>query len=66
LVVIEHKLDAIKTADWVIELGPEGGDGGGRVIGQGPPEEIAATAASHTGRFLKPILGSPRRKAASG
>jgi len=66
LVVIEHNLDVIKTADWVIDLGPEGGDGGGRVIGQGPPEEIAATAASHTGRFLKPILGSPRRKAASG
>jgi len=66
LVVIEHNLDVIKTADWVIDLGPEGGDGGGRVIGEGPPEEIAATAASHTGRFLKPILGSPRRKAASG
>jgi excinuclease ABC subunit A len=65
LVVIEHNLDVIKTADWVIDLGPEGGDGGGRVIAQGPPEDIAAAAQSFTGRFLKPILGPSRRKAAS-
>ncbi|HZZ93564.1 MAG TPA: excinuclease ABC subunit UvrA [Usitatibacter sp.] len=65
LVVIEHNLDVIKTADWVIDLGPEGGDGGGRVIAQGPPEEIAATGESFTGRFLKPILSPSRRKAAS-
>jgi excinuclease ABC subunit A len=67
VVVIEHNLDVIKTADWVIDLGPEGGDGGGRVIAQGTPEEVAATPASFTGRFLKPILEpTPRRKAASG
>jgi excinuclease ABC subunit A len=65
LVVIEHNLDVIKTADWVIDLGPEGGDGGGRVVAEGPPEDIAATAASFTGRYLKPILGPSRRKAAS-
>jgi excinuclease ABC subunit A len=65
LVVIEHNLDVIKSADWVIDLGPEGGDGGGRVIAQGTPEDIAASPESFTGRFLKPILG-PRRKAASG
>jgi excinuclease ABC subunit A len=66
LVVIEHNLDVIKTADWVIDMGPEGGDGGGQVIAEGPPEDIASTAASFTGGFLKPILGPSRRKAASG
>jgi excinuclease ABC subunit A len=56
IVVIEHNLEVIKTADWVIDLGPEGGDGGGRVVAVGPPEEIASNAASHTGRYLKPLL----------
>jgi excinuclease ABC subunit A len=56
VVVIEHNLDVIKTADWVIDLGPEGGDGGGRVIAQGTPEEIAATEASHTGEYLRAAL----------
>jgi excinuclease ABC subunit A len=56
VLVIEHNLDVIKTADWVIDLGPEGGDGGGRVIVEGTPEKIAATVESHTGRFLEPLL----------
>ena len=56
IVVIEHNLDVIKTADWVIDMGPEGGDGGGLVVVAGTPEEVAACAASHTGRFLKGVL----------
>ncbi|MEA2625308.1 MAG: excinuclease subunit, partial [Candidatus Binatota bacterium] len=56
LVVIEHNLEVVKCADWVIDLGPEGGDGGGRVVAMGTPEEIAAVAESHTARFLKPLL----------
>jgi excinuclease ABC subunit A len=62
VVVIEHNLDVIKTADWVIDLGPEGGDGGGTVIGQGRPEDIVATRASFTGRFLAPVLGPAGRR----
>jgi len=56
VIVIEHNLDVIKTADWVIDLGPEGGDKGGEVISVGTPEQIAADPGSHTGRFLKPLL----------
>jgi excinuclease ABC subunit A len=56
IVVIEHNLDVIKTADWVIDMGPEGGAGGGEVVGVGTPEAIAANAASHTGRYLKRLL----------
>jgi excinuclease ABC subunit A len=56
VVVIEHNLDVIKTADWIIDLGPEGGGGGGRIIAEGPPETIANIAASYTGRYLKPVL----------
>jgi len=56
IVVIEHNLDVIKTADWVVDLGPEGGSGGGKIIATGTPEEVAKTKGSHTGRFLKPIL----------
>jgi excinuclease ABC subunit A len=56
VVVIEHNLDVIKTSDWVLDLGPEGGDGGGRIVAEGPPEEIARTAASHTGRSLRTVL----------
>jgi len=56
IVVIEHNLDVIKTADWVIDMGPEGGDGGGRVVAAGTPEDIAANPASHTGKYLKRLL----------
>jgi excinuclease ABC subunit A len=57
VVVIEHNLDVIKTADWIIDLGPEGGSGGGQIIAKGTPSDIAKEKASHTGRFLKPLLG---------
>ena len=57
VVVIEHNLDVIKTADWVIDLGPEGGEGGGQIIAQGTPEQVAKSKASYTGQYLKPILG---------
>ncbi len=56
VVVIEHNLEVIKTADWIIDLGPEGGDGGGEIVAQGPPEEVAKVARSHTGQFLAPVL----------
>jgi len=56
VVVIEHNLDVIKTADWLIDLGPEGGSGGGEIIAEGTPEDVANMAISHTGRFLKPLL----------
>jgi excinuclease ABC subunit A len=56
VVVIEHNLDVIKTADWLIDMGPEGGNGGGHIVAQGTPEAIADTPASHTGRYLKPLL----------
>jgi len=56
VVVIEHNLDVIKTADWVIDLGPEGGAGGGRIIAEGTPEQVAGTAGSYTGQYLKPAL----------
>ena len=56
IVVIEHNLDVIKTADWIVDLGPEGGDGGGEVIASGTPEQVVKTKTSHTGRFLKPML----------
>jgi excinuclease ABC subunit A len=57
IVVIEHNLDVIKTADWVVDLGPEGGSSGGEIIGSGTPEQIAANPRSHTGKFLRPLLG---------
>ena len=57
VIVIEHNLDVVKSADWLIDLGPEGGDGGGRVIAEGTPEHVAKTEGSHTGAFLAPILG---------
>ena len=56
VIVIEHNLDVIKTADHIIDLGPEGGDKGGRVVATGTPEEVAASKKSHTGKFLKPAL----------
>jgi excinuclease ABC subunit A len=61
VVVIEHNLDVIKTADWVIDLGPEGGDGGGQIIAAGTPEEVAVTKGSFTGEYLKPLLKSPSK-----
>ncbi|BBL74752.1 excinuclease ABC subunit UvrA [Methylomagnum ishizawai] len=57
VIVIEHNLDVIKTADWLVDLGPEGGEGGGRILAVGTPEQIADDAASHTGRFLRKVLG---------
>jgi excinuclease ABC subunit A len=56
LLVIEHNLDIIKSADWVIDMGPEGGSGGGQIVVAGTPEEIAATPGSHTGQWLAPVL----------
>jgi excinuclease ABC subunit A len=69
VIVIEHNLDVVKTADWIIDLGPEGGDGGGEVVVAGPPEKVASHPTSHTGRFLAEVLGvkpapEPRREPA--
>ncbi len=58
VVVIEHNLDVIKTADWIIDLGPEGGAGGGQIIATGTPEDVAEQTQSFTGQFLKPFLSS--------
>jgi excinuclease ABC subunit A len=58
VLVIEHNLDVIKTADWIIDLGPEGGDGGGSIVAQGTPEDVARVKGSHTGRFLGPLLAT--------
>ncbi|GGB07837.1 excinuclease ABC subunit UvrA [Allosediminivita pacifica] len=63
VVVIEHNLDVIKTADWLVDIGPEGGDGGGEIVAVGTPEEVAEVERSHTGRYLKPML-KPRKVAA--
>jgi excinuclease ABC subunit A len=63
--VIEHNLEVIKTADWIIDLGPEGGDGGGEIVAVGAPEEIARVKGSYTGQFLAPVLarrGVPGKK----
>jgi len=64
VVVIEHNLDVIKCADWVIDIGPEGGDAGGRLVAEGTPEDVAQVEASHTGRYLRAIL-APRKKTSS-
>ena len=56
--MIEHNLDVIKTADWIIDMGPEGGNGGGLVVASGPPEKIAKVSASHTGQFLGAVLSN--------
>jgi excinuclease ABC subunit A len=66
IVVIEHNLDVIKTADWVVDLGPEGGSSGGEIIGSGTPEQIAANPRSHTGEFLKPLLGTEAARRTGG
>jgi len=64
VVVIEHNLEVIKTADWVIDLGPEGGDGGGEIVASGTPEDIVKVKRSYTGQFLAPVLrrAPPGRK----
>ena len=64
VVVIEHNLDVIKTADWIIDLGPEGGDGGGEIIATGTPEQVAAVKRSFTGQYLKPLLSAENKKRA--
>jgi excinuclease ABC subunit A len=66
IIVIEHNLDVIKTADWVVDLGPEGGDGGGRILAVGTPEDIAAAPGSHTGHYLKTTLGKGPADAVRG
>jgi excinuclease ABC subunit A len=65
VVVIEHNIDVIKTADWIVDLGPEGGGGGGRIVAEGTPEQVAANPASHTGGYLKKALGETQRRAAA-
>jgi excinuclease ABC subunit A len=65
IVVIEHNLDVIKTADWVVDLGPEGGAGGGKIIAEGTPETISTVAESHTGKFLKPLLQNRNQQSAA-
>ncbi|MCU0855881.1 MAG: hypothetical protein MUF63_13475, partial [Rhodobacteraceae bacterium] len=62
VVVIEHNLDVIKTADWIIDIGPEGGDGGGEIVAEGTPEDVAESTRSHTGRYLKDILATARKR----
>jgi excinuclease ABC subunit A len=62
VIIIEHNLDVIKTADWVVDLGPEGGDGGGRVIAVGTPEDVAANKASYTGHYLRASLATPAQR----
>ncbi len=63
VVVIEHNLDVIKTADWIIDIGPEGGDGGGMIVAEGTPEDVVKVAGSHTGHYLAPLLKQRRRAA---
>ncbi|MEO7648787.1 MAG: hypothetical protein ABIV11_11245, partial [Gemmatimonadaceae bacterium] len=63
LVLIEHNLDVIKLADWVIDLGPEGGDRGGKIVAAGTPEEIAEVKESYTGQWLKPLLARQEKQA---
>src|SRR3954465_6203424 len=66
VVVIEHNLDVIKTADWVVDLGPEGGEDGGRVVAEGTPEQVAEVAASHTGAALRRVFAGPPEAARNG
>ena len=65
VVVIEHNLDVIKTADWLIDLGPEGGEGGGEIVAVGTPEDIAAVADSYTGRFLADLVAATKSRKGS-
>jgi excinuclease ABC subunit A len=64
VVVIEHNLEVIKTADWIIDLGPEGGDGGGEIVATGTPEDVAKVERSYTGKFLAPVLARSEQAAA--
>ena len=64
MVVIEHNLEVIKTADWIIDLGPEGGDGGGEIVAVGTPEDVVKEMRSYTGQYLKDVLKRPRKEAA--
>jgi excinuclease ABC subunit A len=64
VIVIEHNLDVIKTADWLIDIGPEGGDGGGQIVATGTPEQVSEVPESHTGRYLKPMLNAKKQIAA--
>jgi excinuclease ABC subunit A len=66
VVVIEHNLEVIKTADWIIDLGPEGGDGGGEIVATGTPEDIVKVKRSYTGQFLKPVLAKARASRGKG
>ena len=65
VLVVEHHLDVIKTADWVVDLGPEGGDGGGELVAEGTPEQVAQVGASYTGKFLRDVLPRPSSRAAA-
>ena len=56
MIVIEHNLDVVKSADWLVDLGPEGGHAGGRVVAEGTPEQVAQVPGSHTGQYLRPVL----------
>jgi len=64
VVVIEHNLDVVKTADHIIDIGPEGGDGGGQVVAEGTPEQVAEVQESYTGKYLKPMLAARSKVAA--
>ena len=63
VVVIEHNLEVIRTADWIVDLGPEGGDAGGRIVAEGTPEAVADARSSYTGQFLRRALGATRERA---
>jgi excinuclease ABC subunit A len=63
VIVIEHNLEVIRTADWVLDLGPEGGDGGGRIVAEGTPEAVAGVKGSHTGQYLRRALAGARQRA---
>jgi excinuclease ABC subunit A len=65
MIVIEHNLEVVKTADWIIDMGPEGGDGGGEVVAAGTPEQIARNPRSYTGAYLKPVLARKAAKSKS-
>ncbi|GMA85020.1 hypothetical protein GCM10025868_02700 [Angustibacter aerolatus] len=66
VIVIEHNLDVIKSSDWVVDMGPEGGSGGGLVVAEGTPEQVAEHEGSHTGAFLRPVLAETTRVGGSG
>jgi excinuclease ABC subunit A len=62
VLIVEHNLDVIKSADWIVDLGPEGGEGGGRVIAEGTPEEVARSKKSYTGQALRPLINGQRER----